>query len=384
MVVGQVVFGEVVPAMLVLPLGLAAQTQQLHFTDGGWEFQGTHTKVESYHGKTAVRFQSGSAVYRDIAFEDGTIEFDLAVTPYRSFVYLKFRMESDSEYEDLYVRPHKSMAPDAIQYSPVYQGSSNWQLYHSTGYTGAADLPPHQWMHVRVIVDGSRAAVFVGDGDEPRIVIPLAREPRPGYFAIAAGMPAGGAPEGTLVASFANVVVRPGDVPFDFSSVPIVQETPDGVVTAWQVSPAFRTEVETVRDIPSDVTAADGWKTVHPDATGLVVLGRHIPVSQGTGRPTVLAKLTIDTDRDMTRQFNFGYSDYVSVFLNGRLLFSGDHTYRFNLPRRQGLITVDQASLYLPLQRGSNELILSIGEVFGGWGLMGRFPDTQGIEISAR
>jgi hypothetical protein len=374
----------VVLATLVLPLGLAGQARQIPFTDGGWEFQGTHTKVESYHGKTAVRFQSGSAVYRDIAFQDGTIEFDLAVTPYRSFVYLKFRMESDSEYEDLYVRPHKSMAPDAIQYSPVYQGASNWQLYHAAGYTGAAVLPPHQWIHVRVVVGGSRAAVFVGDDDEPEMVIPLAREPRPGYLAVAAGMPAGGGPEGTLVASFANLVVRPGDVSYDLARVPLEAETPEGVVTAWHISPAFRTEAATLRNIPADVTDAAGWKTVHPDPAGLVVLGRHIPVSPGSGRPTVLAKLTIDAERDMTSQFNFGYSDYVSVFLNGRLLFSGDHSYRFNLPRRQGLITVDQASLYLPLQRGSNELVLSIGEVFGGWGVMGRFPDAEGIAISAR
>ena len=62
-------------AMLALPSGLAAQARQIDFTDDGWEFQGTHTKVERYHGKTAVRFQTGSATYRDIAFQDGTIEY---------------------------------------------------------------------------------------------------------------------------------------------------------------------------------------------------------------------------------------------------------------------------------------------------------------------
>ena len=83
-------------------------------------------------------------------------------------------------------------------------------------------------------------------------------------------------------------------------------------------------------------------------------------------------------------RFNFGYSDEVSVFLNGTLLFSGDDSYRFNFPRRQGLITIDQGSLYLPLEKGENELILAITDFFGGWGVMGQFEKTEGLEIKAK
>ena len=84
---------------------------------------------------------------------------------------------------------------------------------------------------------------------------------------------------------------------------------------------------------------------------------------------------------ERTVRFDFGYSDEISVFLNGRLLFSGNDRYSFNFPRRQGLITIDQGSLYLPLLEGENDLVLAVTDVFGGWGLMGRFEPVAGLEI---
>ena len=35
-----------------------------------------------------------------------------------------------------------------------------------------------------------------------------------------------------------------------------------------------------------------------------------------------------------------------------------------------------QATLYLPLKKGRNELVLAVSEVFGGWGLMGRLEEN--------
>ncbi len=45
-----------------------------------------------------------------------------------------------------------------------------------------------------------------------------------------------------------------------------------------------------------------------------------------------------------------------------------------------------QGTLYLPLRRGSNELVLAVADVFGGWGMDGPAPrarrspaDTLGV-----
>jgi len=36
--------------------------------------------------------------------------------------------------------------------------------------------------------------------------------------------------------------------------------------------------------------------------------------------------------------------------------------------------------VFLPLHRGENEVLFSVTEDFGGWGIMARFDDMNGIE----
>ena len=51
--------------------------------------------------------------------------------------------------------------------------------------------------------------------------------------------------------------------------------------------------------------------------------------------------------------------------------------------RYLGAMTVDNDALYLPLEEGDNELIFVVSESFGGWGLVARLADTDGLNISA-
>ena len=79
------------------------------------------------------------------------------------------------------------------------------------------------------------------------------------------------------------------------------------------------------------------------------------------------------------KRLKLGFSDEASVFLNGQILYSGDQHYSFNFPRQEGLIHLDQASIYLPLVEGENEVRIVISEVFGGWGVMAQFDDPAGL-----
>jgi hypothetical protein len=65
-------------------------------------------------------------------------------------------------------------------------------------------------------------------------------------------------------------------------------------------------------------------------------------------------------------------------------VFRGDASYSFDTPRREGLIGFDQARLYLPLVAGDNEVAVLVSDVFGGWGLMGRFVGAPGLTIDPR
>jgi hypothetical protein len=68
--------------------------------------------------------------------------------------------------------------------------------------------------------------------------------------------------------------------------------------------------------------------------------------------------------------------------VNGTPVFTGDASYSFDRPRREGLIGYDQARLYLALQEGENELAVSVSDSFGGWGLMARFVGATGLTIA--
>ena len=81
------------------------------------------------------------------------------------------------------------------------------------------------------------------------------------------------------------------------------------------------------------------------------------------------------------KRLRLGFSDEASVFLNGQILYSGDQRYIFNFARQEGLIHLDQASVYLPLKKGDNVVQIVVSEVFGGWGLMAQFEDPIGLIV---
>ena len=367
-------------ALLALPIR-ADESRELAVDGPGWQLDG-EARVGSHIDRAALQLRTGNAVLEDVTMEDGTVELDLAVTPHRAFVYLKFRIQAEGEYETFYFRSHKSELPDAIQYTPVFQGASNWQLYHGAGYTAATALPPERWIPVKLVVQGDKAAVFVDDMVTPKIITSLVREPGPGKLALGGFVPRQSAPDGVDTANFSNIVVRPGVVDFTFPDDD-PSPPPAGVVERWQVSAPFVSQHESVPvEVPAEVSSGP-WQALATDATGLLVFDRHLERPATGPRRAVAARLILDAEEAGRQRFDFGYSDRVSVLLNGELLMSGNATYSFNFPRRQGLIGLDQGTLYLPLAEGRNELVLIVDEVFGGWGLMGQFPEAEGFAVVA-
>src|SRR4051812_27332353 len=216
---------------IVAPAALCAQT--LSFANG-WDLSGAATKIDTLNGIPTVRVETGRATRRDVQLENGTIDLDVMLTNRRSFVYVGFRMRTDEDHEEFYLRPHKSNLPDAVQYAPVFQGASAWQLYHGPGGTSAVGFTPNVWTHVRVVLSGRRAALFVGDTIKPALVVPrLAHDPAPGYIAVYGFLPAG-VPGSGPIARFANVRIRPNVIAYTFGP-DVPSPTVPGVIRAWTV-----------------------------------------------------------------------------------------------------------------------------------------------------
>lgn len=347
--------------------------------DAGWALYGDVARLDTMRGARAILLRTGAAVRRDVAFENGEIEFDVAMTSYRSFVYLNFRAVSDDEYESIYFRPHKTNLPDAVQYDPVWNGDSNWQLWHGEGGTVAAALPHEGWMHVRLAVDGRHAALFLDRSAEPQMVMTLAREPVPGYIAFRSFTPAvpgppAGAPPGTATAAFRNVVVRPGPSTYAFAPVAATAAVP-GLVTRWQLSAPFEVPRGLVTELPRALLASRHlWRSYAAEPNGVLVIGRW--VKRPAAQAAVVSRLVVQSPVATLRRMRLGYSDYVTVFVNGQPIFGGDAHYSFDAPRQDGVIGLSQATVWLPFRKGENEVLLLVADGFGGWGLMAQLEPT--------
>ena len=127
--------------------------------------------------------------------------------------------------------------------------------------------------------------------------------------------------------------------------------------------------------------APDTWPLASVSPSGLAVIGSQVRVPAKARRWSTIASFRVRADEAAVKRLRLGFSDEVSVFLNGQILFSGDQRYIFNFPRQEGVIHLDQASVYLPLRKGGNEVRLVVSEVFGGWGLMAQFEDPAGLVV---
>ena len=93
------------------------------------------------------------------------------------------------------------------------------------------------------------------------------------------------------------------------------------------------------------------------------------------GMKLVYARTRIDSDRDQVKKLYIGYSDDVSVFLNGKILFRGRSAQNFRDPGFLGIVNPENDAVYLPLKKGSNELLLAVSELGGGWGFICRLAE---------
>jgi hypothetical protein len=378
--------GHLVVAALALISGPVTppqppQTLSLPADSPRWELEGA-AKVVEYQGRKSLFLDGGAATVKDFEMRDGVIDVDVATPAARGFFGIQFRIADEgATAEWFYLRQHKSGASDAMQYTPVLNTGLNWQLYNGPGFTGAVDIPKDAWFHLRLEVTGAQAKLYVKDMDKPALVAnDLKSGVQKGQLALA-----------VLIGAtyFSNFQVRTTpDAAWERHLPPM----PPGTLTRWSLSPSYDALARNLEaPLPPSESASIQWQEVEAEPPGIVVINRyrespHPHVTfQGNfstrlqpqpGTKVVYARTSIQSDRDQVKKLYVGYSDDVSVFLNGKILYRGRSAQSFRDPAFLGIVNPENDAVYLPLKKGNNELVLAVSELGGGWGFICRLVDV--------
>jgi hypothetical protein len=90
--------------VISLAVSLAHSQEKVDFESGRWQL-GPGSRIEDFLGRKAL---SGSAMVKDVEFENGIIEVDIACKQGRIFPGIVFRQQNTANFEEFYIRPHKS------------------------------------------------------------------------------------------------------------------------------------------------------------------------------------------------------------------------------------------------------------------------------------
>jgi len=329
----------------------------IEFTADRWDL--SRAVVVDHLGRKALM---GTAFLKGVDLDDGVIECDVAMTAgVRAYPGLLFRVQSPDEYERVYLRPHRApLYDDAVQYVAAFHGVDSWQLSNGPGRTAAAEIPTGRWVHFRIEVLGTQARVFLDGADTPVLTI----------GDLWHGRSRGGVGLTTVpnrTAFFSNFSYQ-RDTSLRFPPAPAIH-TPPGIVTDWEVSAPFPLRRLVPDEYPdAKALGATGWTKAVTRRDGILDISR-VQGRLGAEPDGVLARTTIRADRDGAQMYRLGYSDDVSVFVNGRLVFHGESAYRSRDTSFLGILGPFDA-VALPLRKGDNEVLFAIGEASGGWGLM--------------
>jgi hypothetical protein len=304
----------------------------------------------------------GTAVLKDIEFEDGTIECEIAMKAgARSYPGILFRFQSEEEYERVYLRPHRSpLYDDAVQYIAAFHGIDSWQLYNGPGLTARAVVPTDRWVPVRIEVQGAQARVFLDNAPQPVLVIgDLKHGKSRGRLGLTT------VPDGT--AFFSNFSFRQNGS-MAFPPPPLVHPPP-GCVRDWEISRPIKRRLIDFDSYPdAKALGVSSWTKVSALPEGVLDFSRTYG-RLGAEPDAILARAVIQADKDGPKKFWLGYSDEASLFVNGRLVFYGNSAYRSRDSSFLGILGLYDA-VSLPLRKGANEVMFIIGEAFGGWGFV--------------
>jgi hypothetical protein len=164
----------------------------------GLEVFNGKAEVATYRGRRGVHLapppsssdpednESVHAFVAGVDFKDGTIEADVAGAPLpgapadaRGFIGVDFRaQEHGARTESIYLRPTNGRADDQLRrnHSVQYDSMPDFPWFRlrkeNPGvYESYTDLEAGEWTHMKIVVSGTKAALYVNGSDQPCLIV---------------------------------------------------------------------------------------------------------------------------------------------------------------------------------------------------------------------
>jgi len=315
---------------------------------------------ETFDNRETLLLKGKRATVKDMLFINGTIEVDVYANSKRSFAGITFRKQNET-MEEVYLRMHKSSQVDAVQYTPIFNGESNWQLYRE--YQAQVTFMNKGWNTLKIEVKNKTASVFVND-KKVMDVDDLRTDQNNGSIG--------------LFALFSNRFsnFRITHKPAIVEDTKTDNETPvdSNIISTWEVTKAMPFKAGEIQF--SDFLKED-YTELKTEASGLLPISKYITkTSSGNfeqnAEDYVVASTTIYANEGDTKLFSFDYSDKIIVYLNGAPIFKGNNAFRAKGVQYMGHVDIDANKLYLRLKKGENRIHCVVIDKANGWGLMGK------------
>src|SRR5499427_6715799 len=243
----------------------APQTLAVPADSPRWDLEG-QAKVAEYQGRKCLFLDGGAAILKDFEMRDGVIDVDVATPANRGFFGFDFRIdEKGANYEEVYLRQHKSGLPDAMQYTPVLHTGRNWQIFNGRGFTGAVDIPRDEWFHLRLEVTGAQAKLYVKDMEKPALVMDDLKS----------GVEKGQVALFTLTGEtyFTNFEIKTTPDEKWTRHLPVM---PPNTLTKWSISPSYDGLARNLEvPLSSSESSSIKWDNIEAEPPGFVVLYRY-------------------------------------------------------------------------------------------------------------
>ena len=173
---------------------LVARQPEVPLTLDRLSLKGVVADIAQHAGRRAVRLLEsdnsrntlGLAIVKDVTLSDGTIELDVAGRrgPYaipedRGFIGIAFRVAPSADrFEYIYLRPDNGRAADQVRRNHSTQYASHpdfpWPRMRKEfpeKYESYVDLELGVWTHMRIVIAGRTARLFVHDAAQPALVV---------------------------------------------------------------------------------------------------------------------------------------------------------------------------------------------------------------------